>query len=125
MGLLNKTNKTDIISAGVVSYGWCGEFVDDKKRVKNWNSYSKWREDMQDFLGDETPIKEWLEKFDSVKLHLTDNTIVEYIPRDGYFSAHIFQRDGDLLEECIQVGCRTNPTLDEKTITDIIKSMAL
>lgn len=80
---------------------------------------------MQDFLGDEIPMKEWLEKFDSVKLHLTDNTIVEYIPRGSYFSAHIFQRDGDLLEECIHVSCMTNPTLDEKTITDIIKSMAL
>lgn len=34
MGLLNKTNKTDIISTGVFSYGWCGEFIDDKKRVK-------------------------------------------------------------------------------------------
>lgn len=44
---------------------------------------------------------------------------------DGYFSAHIYKQDGDLLIERLYVDCKTNPVLDEKIIEDIIKSMTL
>lgn len=89
MGLLNKTSKIDTIVPEVTSYGWYGDFADDAKIVKNMEAFNEWRFNMGQLLGDEFPMKEWLKKFSAVKNYLKDNTIVEYKPDDGYFSAHI------------------------------------
>lgn len=125
MGLLNKTSKIDTIVPKVTSYGWYGGFTDDVKIVKNMEAFNEWRFNMGQLLGDEFPMKEWLKKFSAVKNYLKDNTIVKYKPDDGYFSAHIYEQEGDLLIEHLYVDCKTNPALDKKIIEDIIKSMTL
>ena len=96
-----------------------------EKIVKNMEAFNEWRFNMGQLLGDEFPMKEWLKKFSAVKNYLKDNTIVEYKPDDGYFSAHIYKQEGDLLIERLHVDCKTNPVLDKKIIEDIIKSMTL